>query len=103
MLDIDCRTGALTQHYASENAVGGVDVDHAALERAAARLEIETVWADVEDKLPFPDETLDVVVAGEVLEHLADPALAVEHVQRVLKPGGRFVGSVQVFSAQNPR
>jgi len=82
VLDIGCRTGALTQHYAAENTVVGVDVDHAALERAAARLEIETVWADVEEELPFADQTFDVVVAGEVLEHLADPVLAVEHVQR---------------------
>jgi SAM-dependent methyltransferase len=94
VLDLGCRTGALTQHYVSGNAVVGVDVDRAALKRAAARLDIETVWADIEDELPFPDGTFDVVVAGEVLEHLADPALAVEHVRRVLKPGGRFVGSV---------
>jgi SAM-dependent methyltransferase len=94
VLDLGCRTRALTQHYANENAVVGVDVDRAALDRAAARLEIETVWADVEDELPFPDEAFDVVVAGELLEHLADPALAVEHVRRVLRPGGRFVGSV---------
>jgi SAM-dependent methyltransferase len=94
VLDLGCRTGALTQHYASDNEVVGVDVDSAALERAAARLDIETVWADIEDELPFPAETFDVVVAGEVLEHLSDPAVTVEQVQRVLKPGGRFVGSV---------
>jgi SAM-dependent methyltransferase len=44
--------------------------------------------------VPFADDSFDVVVAGEVLEHLADPALAVEHVRRVLRPDGRFVGSV---------
>lgn len=94
VLDLGCRTGALTQHYASGNSVVGVDVDRAALEQAAARLGIETVWADVEEELPFPDASFDVVVAGELLEHLAEPAAAVAHVQRVLRPGGRFVGSV---------
>ena len=94
VLDLGCRTGALTQHYARGNWVVGVDVDRKALELARERLGIETVWADVEDELPFADRSFDVVVAGEVLEHLADPAAAVGHVRRVLRPGGRFVGSV---------
>lgn len=94
VLDLGCRTGALTQHYAAGNELTGVDVDHDALARARDRLDIETVWADVEAELPFDDETFDVVVAGELLEHLADPAATVSHVQRVLRPGGRFVGSV---------
>ncbi len=94
VLDLGCRTGALTQHYATGNEVTGVDVDSAALEAAAYRLGIDTVWADVEEELPFRDASFDVVVAGELLEHLADPRAAVEHVRRVLAPGGRFVGSV---------
>jgi SAM-dependent methyltransferase len=35
-----------------------------------------------------------VIVAGELMEHLADPAAAVANIRRVLRPGGRFVGSV---------
>jgi SAM-dependent methyltransferase len=94
VLDLGCRTGALTQHYADGNTVTGVDVDHAALERAAERLGITTVWADVEDRLPFDDHSFDVAVAGELLEHLAHPAAAVAEIRRVLVPGGRVVGSV---------
>ena len=94
VLDLGCRTGALTQHYAEGNDVVGIDVDRGALEQAVERLGIETMWADVEEGLPFDDASFDVVVAGEVLEHLADPATAVGNVMRVLKPGGRFVGSV---------
>jgi 2-polyprenyl-3-methyl-5-hydroxy-6-metoxy-1,4-benzoquinol methylase len=48
----------------------------------------------VEDGLPFDDASFDVVVAGEILEHLADPASTVGHAFRVLRPGGHFVGSV---------
>jgi SAM-dependent methyltransferase len=94
VLDLGCRTGALTQHYAAGNTVVGVDVDRSALQKAEERLGIETVWADAEDDLPFPDASFDVVVAGELLEHLADPGRAVANVRRVLRPGGRFVGSV---------
>ncbi len=94
VLDLGCRTGALTRHYATGNTVVGVDVDRSALDAAAERLGIETVWADAEEELPFPDESFDVVVAGELLEHLADPGAAVRNVLRVLKPEGRFVGSV---------
>ncbi len=94
VLDLGCRTGALTRYYASGNDVVGVDVDRDALARAHERLGIETVWADTEDELPFPDASFDVVVMGEILEHLADPRAAVANVRRVLRPGGRFVGSV---------
>jgi SAM-dependent methyltransferase len=94
VLDLGCRTGALTQHYAPGNDVVGVDVDRHALDRARERIGIDTVWADVEDALPFPDRSFDVVVAGELLEHLADPESAVREIARVVRPDGRFVGSV---------
>jgi SAM-dependent methyltransferase len=94
VLDLGCRTGALTQHYAEGNDVVGLDVDRDALERARERIGIETVWADVENELPFPDRSFDVVVAGELLEHLADPAVTVREVARVVRQDGRFVGSV---------
>jgi len=94
VLDLGCRSGALTQHYAPGNHVTGVDIDRSALDIASGRLGIETVWADVEEGLPFDAESFDVVVAGELLEHLADPAALIAEVRRVLRPGGRFVGSV---------
>ncbi|MDX6486575.1 MAG: hypothetical protein QOF43_1728 [Gaiellaceae bacterium] len=94
VLDLGCRTGALTQHYVDGNDVVGVDVDQSALDAARERLGIEVAWADVEEHLPFDDASFDVVVAGELLEHLEDPAAAIGHSLRVLKPGGSFVGSV---------
>ena len=94
VLDLGCRTGALASYYAKGNEVVGVDVDHEALARASGRLGIDTVWADVEEGRPFDDASFDVVVAGELLEHLADPRAAVAQVRRVLRPGSLFVGSV---------
>jgi SAM-dependent methyltransferase len=93
VLDIGCRYGALTRAYLEGNHVVGVDVDRWALDEAA-RLGIETHWADAEQPLPFEDETFDVAVAGELLEHVRDPAAVVHEARRVLRPGGVFVGSV---------
>ena len=93
VLDLGCRFGALSQAYAAGNEVVGVDVDRSALAEAAAR-GIETVWADAEEPLPFEDASFDVVVAAELLEHLAEPDRLVAEATRVLRPGGTIAGSV---------
>jgi SAM-dependent methyltransferase len=93
VLDLGCRYGALTRAYAEGNDVVGVDVDREALAEAA-KLGIETRCADVDEALPFEDESFDVVVAGELLEHVRDPERLVGETRRVLRPGGTLAGSV---------
>jgi SAM-dependent methyltransferase len=101
VLDLGCRSGAFTRHFLEGNEVVGLDVDRAALEKAAA-LGIETVLADVEQPLPFEDASFDAVVAGELLEHLRFPDTLVAETSRVLKSGGVLVGSVpNAFRVQN--
>lgn len=64
------------------------------------------VWADnvdpaakalihriVDGKLPFPDETFDLVIANQVFEHIDHPPGPLAEVDRVLKPGGLFLAS----------
>ena len=93
VLDLGCRSGALTKHFLNGNEVVGLDVDRLALEKAAA-LGIEPVQANVEEPLPFEDASFDAVVAGELLEHLQFPDALVGEIRRVLRPGGVIVGSV---------
>jgi SAM-dependent methyltransferase len=93
VLDLGCRSGQLTKHFLDGNEVVGLDVDAVALEKAAA-LGIEPVQANVEEPLPFPDESFDAVVAGELFEHLQFPDALVAEIRRVLRPGGVLVGSV---------
>ena len=93
VLDLGCRSGALTEHFLDGNEVVGVDVDEAALAKAEER-GITPVVADVEERLPFEDESFDAIVAGELFEHLGFPETLVDEVHRVLEPGGVLVGSV---------
>jgi SAM-dependent methyltransferase len=93
VLDLGCRSGALTRHLLEGNSVVGLDVDAAALAKAAA-LGIEPLQADVEEPLPLEDARFDAVVAGELFEHLRFPDALVAEIRRVLRPGGVLVGSV---------
>lgn len=93
VLDLGCRSGAVTQHFMPGNDVVGMDVDREAL-AVAARRGIEPVRGNVEEPLPFADASFDAIVAGELLEHVRWPADVVREVRRVLRPGGVFAGSV---------
>ena len=48
-------------------------------------------------KLPFEENSFDLVICSEVLEHLDDYHAAIDEIYRVLKPGGKFLPSVPSF------
>lgn len=44
------------------------------------------------DRFPYPDETFDVVIFAEIIEHLLnDPCGVLREIHRVLKPAGRII------------
>jgi len=47
--------------------------------------------SDVNQAIPFSDREFDVVLCGEVVEHLVDPDATIAEMRRVLKPGGLLV------------
>ncbi|MTD52686.1 class I SAM-dependent methyltransferase [Amycolatopsis pithecellobii] len=53
-------------------------------------LDVDGRVADAE-RIPYPDNTFDLVVGHAVLHHIPDVPAALREVLRVLKPGGRFV------------
>ena len=53
-------------------------------------LDVDGRVADAE-KIPYEDNTFDLVVGHAVLHHIPDVELSLREVLRVLKPGGRFV------------
>lgn len=65
-----------------------VDQSHTAAEIVTSKFpEVKFVIADVTD-LPFRTGTFDVVVAGEIIEHMEDPAAFAKELMRVARVGG---------------
>ena len=90
LVDAGCGGGLLAPHV---KRLGyrhvGVDLRRAGLELSASR-GIIPVAGDV-TALPLADGCADVVVAGEILEHVTDLSGTVAELSRVLKPGGLLV------------
>ncbi len=99
VLDLGCGTGTLAVMLkeASPRAhVTGLDGDPEVLAIAkakAAQANLDIVWEKgYAYKLPYPDNSFDVVVSSLVIHHLtaADKVRAFREVLRILRPGGRF-------------
>ena len=50
-----------------------------------------TLLQGTASSIPLPDESVDVVMARSVMEHVVDPDAAFREIHRVLKRGGVFV------------
>lgn len=88
ILDIGCSGGpmlaALRDHGFTE--ISGIDVSEEAVGRCRARgLDAQVMDAGA---LEFPAATFDVLIASDVLEHLADDRAGLETWRRTLKPSG---------------
>lgn len=48
----------------------------------------------------FPDESFDLVISQDVMEHIFDPARAFAEIARTLKPGGAHIFSVPLVNKE---
>ena len=69
---------------------------------ASLGFDVDGRVADAE-RLPYDDDTFDLVVGHAVLHHIPDVELALREVLRVLKPGGRFVFAGEPTAPRRPR
>jgi SAM-dependent methyltransferase len=107
VLDIGVGDGAFERIAAVRGLrVHVLDPDAQAVARARDELHLgDRARCGRAESLPWPDGTFDAVVMSEVLEHLDDATLAaaLSEAARVLRAGGRLLGTVpadEVLDAQ---
>jgi len=105
MLDVGCGEGrhifGVMQDYPDMRCIG-LDMDKDSLNKAEEGYEYFESISNVgvnflkgsAYSLPFPNNSFDLIVCSEVLEHLHEYNDAVREIHRVLKPGGKFYASV---------
>jgi SAM-dependent methyltransferase len=68
-------------------------------------VDVENPVADIEgsvEALPVADASFDLVLCTQVLEHVADPDVAVRELHRVTAPGGRVLASTHGVQVYHP-
>jgi arsenite methyltransferase len=108
---LDLGSGAGTDSLVAAQMVGerghvtGIDMTPEMLEKAraaAAEMGVENVeFVESEaERLPFPDESFDVVISNGVIDLIPDKDAVFAELQRVLVPGGRM--QIADVTIQNP-
>jgi len=96
LLDVGCGPGTITAQLSQRVAPGrtvGIDASAAVVDEATATFtgsHYPGLEFRVDDayRLDLPDDSVDVVHAHQVLQHLTDPVAALREWARVCRPGG---------------
>ena len=100
VLDAGCGPGLYAEELLARGAeVIGFDASTALVELARARVghRAEIAGARLDAPLPYPDDSVDVVLCALAIHYVADRHAAFVEFHRVLRPGG-----VVVLSTQHP-
>lgn len=109
VLDVPCGGGVTLRDLptGADLRFVAADISPAMLQRTTDEAErrdvaIEAVIDDVQS-LTFDDDTFDLVLAFTSLHCFPDPERAVAELARVLRPGGRMIGSTMLRGAPSLR
>lgn len=93
ILDIGCYDGTflslLENRY--NNLYGLEASDYGARESTKKGIRVKQFFFDDQTRMPFDDQTFDLIVAGEIIEHIYDTDFFISEIGRLLKPGGKLL------------
>lgn len=95
VMDLGCGPGDSVDFFRSINESiewVGIDLEQSPEVNKRKRDDVEFVSFNGTD-IPFDDNHFDLIYCHQVFEHVRYPATLLKEIERVLKPGGHFVGS----------
>ncbi|HLE62866.1 MAG TPA: class I SAM-dependent methyltransferase, partial [Pyrinomonadaceae bacterium] len=96
ILDVGCGTGANLEMLSQFGEAEGIDVSREALAFCLQR-GLRNVREGEAERLPFPDNSFDLVTGLDVVEHLDNDLAGLKEMHRVLRPQGRILLFVPAF------
>src|SRR4051812_19892187 len=97
VLEVGVGTGISLPQYAPHLRIFGTDISEAMLEKARKRVgvfglkNVEGLAVMDAEKLEFPDNSFDVVMAQYVVTAVPNPEAALDEFARVVRPGGELI------------
>src|ERR1700735_5736027 len=97
VLEVGVGTGISLPQYAPNLRIFGTDISEGMLRKAKARVSefrlknVEGLAVMDAEKLEFPDNSFDVVMAQYVVTAVPNPEAAMDEFARVLRPGGEII------------
>lgn len=93
ILDIGCHDGTFLSLLKNrENNFFGLEASDWGVEQARKKgIAVQQYFFDDKTSLPFKDNFFDLVVAGEIIEHIFDTDFFLEEIHRILKPEGKLL------------
>jgi phosphatidylethanolamine/phosphatidyl-N-methylethanolamine N-methyltransferase len=97
VLEVGVGTGISLPQYAPNVRIFGTDISEGMLRKAKARVaelrlkNVEGLAVMDAEKLEFPDNSFDVVMAQYVVTAVPNPEAALDEFARVLRPGGEMI------------
>jgi 2-polyprenyl-3-methyl-5-hydroxy-6-metoxy-1,4-benzoquinol methylase len=106
IIDIGCGDGQLELRLNPQLNILGIDVSETSIERAKKndkqsiqhgnhRFNVQNAL-----NLPFGEESFDLIIMVEVLEHFIQPEMRLSYLSKFLKVGGSIVATVPNISCQ---
>jgi SAM-dependent methyltransferase len=96
VLDAGCGSGRNMVELAHLGEVTGVELSDTSVELARARGVGEVVAGSVLE-MPFADDSFDLAVSLDVIEHLDDDLAAMRELRRTVAPGGGLLVTVPAY------
>jgi phosphatidylethanolamine/phosphatidyl-N-methylethanolamine N-methyltransferase len=97
VLEVGVGTGISLPQYGPHLRIFGTDISEGMLRKARARVSelglrnVEGLAVMDAEKLEFPDDSFDVVMAQYVVTAVPNPEAALDEFARVLRPGGELI------------